>query len=279
MKTLLTVVAALIAIYLLLLAFYALKQRSLIYYPATVSLELARQQAVALGATPWIGPDGQWWGWTREAAGAHPEALPKRALVFHGNAGMALNRGYYAGLLAGFDESGPWSVYVFEYPGYGPRSGEPGEEAFARAADAAVDQLLAEAATPLLILGESLGSGVAAGVAHRRPEAVDALVLVTPFDSLVHVARHHMPWLPAGWLLRDRYDNLDALKAFDKPLVVVTAGRDTIIPPHRAEPLVQQHTGDVLHSTQPQAGHNTMRFAPDHPPWQAVDRFLATTVD
>ncbi|NKI36088.1 alpha/beta hydrolase [Wenzhouxiangella sp. XN79A] len=274
MKTLLAVAAALVAIYLVLVAFHALKQRSLIYYPTTIPLDLARAQAAALGGEPWTGPDGQWWGWTREAAGAHPEASPKRALVFHGNAGMALNRGDYADLLAGFAESGPWSVYVFEYPGYGPRSGEPGEEAFARAADAAVDQLRVEDPAPLLILGESIGSGVAAGVAHRRPEAVDALVLITPFDSLVNLARHHMPYLPAGLLLRDRYDNIEALGGYRKPLAVMTAGQDRIVPVRFADPLLRQHAGPVLHATQSGADHNTLDFDPADPSWHSIDRFL-----
>ena len=277
MKTLLAIAAIVLAIYLLVVAFYAVKQRSLIYYPTTLPMDLAREQARALGGAPWLGAGGEWWGWTLPPA-AGTEGEPRRAVVFHGNAGMALNRGYYADLLAGFSTSGPWRVHVFEYPGYGPRGGNPGEAAFAAAAVKAVDALIEQRPEPLLIIGESIGSGVAAGIARRRPEAVAALLLITPFDSLVDVARHHMPYLPTGLVLKDRYDNVDALKAFDKPLVVVTAGRDTIIPPERAGPLLERHPGPVLHVAQPEAGHNSLDFDPGRSPWPEIDRFIDSTL-
>ncbi len=277
MKTLLAIAATVFAIYVLVVVFYALKQRSLIYYPTTLPLDLAREQAQALDGSPWRGAGGEWWGWTKAIA-AGTNGRPRRAVVFHGNAGMALNRGYYADLLAGFHESGPWRVHVFEYPGYGPRGGEPGEAAFAAAALKAVDALIEQRPEPLLIIGESIGSGVAAGIARRRPEAVAALLLITPFDSLVDVAHHHMPYLPTGLVLKDRYDNVDALKAFARPLVVVTAGQDTIIPPERAVPLLEQHPGPVLHVVQSEAGHNTLHFDPDRSPWPAIDRFIDSSL-
>lgn len=276
MKTILTFAAAIGLVYLLLVAFYALMQRSLIYYPTTVSIEQARQQAEALGGAPWLSNAGHWQGWKIAPGGLATDGKRPRAVVFHGNAGMALHRGYYADLLSGFPASGPWDVYVYEYPGYGPREGTPGQSAFAAAAVEAVDQLLALDPEPLLIIGESLGSGVASELVRRRPDAVTALLLITPFDSMVNVALHHMPFLPAGLLLRDRFDNLDALSGFQKPLVVVTAGRDTIVPATLAEPLLRQHAGPSLHEVQAAAGHNTLHFSPRRSPWPAVDGFLAT---
>jgi pimeloyl-ACP methyl ester carboxylesterase len=279
MKTLLSLVASLVVAYLLLLAFYALKQRSLIYYPSTIDREQAHQQASMLGGEPWLSASGEWIGWFLPVDPGAGGAAPNRAVVFHGNAGMALNRDYYARLLSGFSRSGPWEVYVFEYPAYGPRSGELGEEAFLAAAERAADELLENQSAPLLIIGESIGSGVAAGLASRRPESVAALMLITPFDSLVHLANHHFPYLPAGLVLKDRFDNVQALEGFDRPLVVVTAGRDTIVPANFAEPLLQQHSGPLHHEVQIDAGHNTLSFDPNEPSWRAVDAFLAEAID
>jgi pimeloyl-ACP methyl ester carboxylesterase len=254
---------------------YALLQRSLIYYPMDVPLAQAESQAADLGATPWLDAQGQWQGWVDPPVQPPLAAPAGRALVFHGNAGMALNRRYYAELLAGLNRSGPWDVLIFEYPGYGPRPGAPSEAAFTEAAVQAVDELLERDPRPLLIIGESIGSGVASAVVRDRPAAVAALMLITPFDSLVNVARYHMPYLPARLLLRDRYHNLDALGDYAGPLVVITAGRDTIVPPAFADPLIRQHRGPLLDEVQAEADHNTLHFNPERAPWPAVDAFLS----
>lgn len=276
LKTILTIGAVIGSIYLLFVVLYAVKQRSLIYYPTTVPIEQARQMAAALGGAPWLSSDGRWQGWKIETGAASTDDYRSRALVFHGNAGMALNRSYYAELLSGFETSGPWEVYVFEYPGYGPREGAPGEDAFTAAAVDAVDELLALNPDPVLIIGESIGSGVASELVRQRPDAVTVLLLITPFDSMVNLARHHMPFLPVGLLLRDRYNNREALSGFDKPLIVVTAGQDRIVPAALAEPLLEQHSGPSLHKVQAAAGHNSLHFNPGQSPWSVIDEFLAT---
>ncbi len=275
MKTLLTLVVAIALVYLLLITFYALMQRSLIYYPTVIPPAEAETQAAARGVNSWRSVRGEWLGWTTRGDSITAGEPRARALVFHGNAGMALNRDYYDYLLSGLQRSGPWDVFVFEYPGYGPRQGQPSESEFLTAALEAVDQLLAKSPDPLLIIGESIGSGVASGLVRERPEAVAAVMLITPFDSMVNIARYHMPYLPAGLLLRDRYDNLSALSVYTGPLIVITAGDDTILPASFAEPLLQQHSGPLLHRIQAEAGHNTLHFNPNKPPWPEVDEFLA----
>jgi hypothetical protein len=100
---------------------------------------------------------------------------------------------------------------------------------------------------PVLVIGESLGAGVASAVAPRQQAAVAGLLLITPWDRLDHVAAHHYPWLPVRWMLRDRYDSVEHLKAFDRPVVVVVAERDSIVPPQ---------FGTALHASpgRPEAG-------------------------
>jgi len=275
LKTLLSLALAIAVVYLLVVAFYALMQRSLIYHPATLTETMAHQQARALAGEAWIDSEGRWLGWRVQGGEAGAPGARSRAVVFHGNAGMALNRDYYPELLSGFARSGPWDVFIFEYPGYGPREGEPSEAAFVNAAIQAVDALIEDNPQRLLIIGESIGSGVASGVVRERPDAVAAVMLITPFDSLVRLARHHMPLLPAGLLLRDRYDNLDALSDYRGPLITITAGRDTIVPPAFAAPLTRQHRGPLLDEIQAEAGHNTLHFNPERAPWPAVDAFLS----
>ena len=46
---------------------------------------------------------------------------------------------------------------------------------------------------------------------------------------MAHVASYHYPWLPVRWLLRDRYDSVEHLAGFGRPVVVV-ASQDDIVP-------------------------------------------------
>lgn len=263
-------VGIVILTYLAVVLVYALMQRSFIYHPQTQSLEAALASVERLGGSAWRDAGGKWLGWRHGTPGA-----TRRVLVMHGNAGQAVDRRYYAELFRGLHESGPWEVYVLEYPGFGPRSGKPSEQTLRDAALQAMDQLQAERPGPVLLLGESLGSGVAAHVAAARPNAVAGLLLVTPFASLVAVARNHMPFLPVALLLRDRFDTLKLLSDFDGPMVIVTGSADDIVPEHLALPLKAAHQGKLLHWSQPRAGHNTIDVNPRAEGWREIDAFLA----
>lgn len=250
--------------------FYALLQRSLIYYPQTQGLDTARAAAEQRGGSAWLDTDGNWLGWYRSAPGA-----ARRVLVLHGNAGQALDRQYWTSLFSGLQRSGPWEVYLLEYPGYGPRAGRPTEQTLRHAAQQAMDRLQAQRRQPVLLVGESLGSGVAAHVVAERPDTVAGLLLVTPFSTLVAAARHHLPGLPVSLLMRDRFDTLHLLADFEGPMVMVTGSADRTVPEHLALPLKRAHTGPLLHWSQPGAGHNTLDLNPRSAGWREIDAFLA----
>jgi pimeloyl-ACP methyl ester carboxylesterase len=257
-------------IYLAVVVFYALMQRSFIYFPQTQGLDTAQASVERMGGSAWRDGDGNWLGW-RDTS---PDAA-RRVMVMHGNAGQALDRRYWTELFRGLHDSGPWEVSVLEYPGYGPRAGKPSEQTLRDAALQAMDLLQAERPGPVLLLGESLGSGVAAHLAAARPDTVAGIVLVTPFASLGDVAQHHMPFLPVSLLLRDRFDSLTLLAAFEGPMVIVTGTDDTIVPERFALPLKAAHRGPLLHWSQPGAGHNNIDVNPRAEGWREIDAFLA----
>ena len=75
-----------------------------------------------------------------------------------------------------------------DYPGFGLSTGEPGEKGCRRAADAALAFLHNEYAigsSNVTVIGWSLGSAVAVGLAVRR--RLDGLVLLSPMTSIVGV--------------------------------------------------------------------------------------------
>ena len=243
MKTVVTAALSIAVPVALFLAALYLGQDRLLYFPARAPL-----QAWAVdGLRPWPSVEEPR-GLLREPDGA----VRGTAVVFHGNAGHAGHRGYYADALASLG----WRVVLAEYPGYGPRDGQPGEAALV--ADAAETIALARRrhGAPVLVVGESLGAAVAAGAAARASEHVAGLLLVTPWERLEGVAAHHYPWLPVRWMLRDRYDSAAALARFERPVVVVVAEADDIVPARFGAALHDRLAGPKRVMVIAGAGHN-----------------------
>lgn len=195
------------------------------------------------------------------------------AIVFHGNAGHAGHRQFYA------DELAPLGLRVIlaEYPAYGPRTGALGEESLVADAARTIDLAYRQYGAPVLLIGESLGAGVAAAAAVRRPDEVAGLLLVTPWDSLARVAAHHYPWLPVAWLLRDRYESADHLRAFRHPVMVALAEQDSIVPARFGGALYDALSAPRRLALIPGAEHNDWIDRVDAGWWrQAIDFLLGT---
>jgi uncharacterized protein len=170
-------------------------------------------------------------------------------LMLHGNAGQAEHRDYILSLLSSTD-----SLYVLEYPGFGLRPGKPSRESLNAAALEAYNHLRTQnPGTPIGVIGESIGSGPACELA-RAPTPPDKIVLLTPFDTLANAAASHFPFLPVRLLLRDRWDNVAALRGYRGPVEIVGASRDEVIPIALAKALADQHPGAIFHTVS--GGHN-----------------------
>ena len=247
---------------------FAALQRQLIYYPQVEPEESLLRAASGLGLLEWRDRAGELVGWHSRASGDDAN----RVVVFHGNAGYALHRDYYvAGFLA---QAQPWEVYLFEYPGYGARPGEPSESAIKSAAGRAVESLLGDDARPLYLVGESLGSGVATYLASIFPERIGGLLLVTPFTRLSDVAAHHYSFLPVRSLLSEQYDSLEALGHYTGPVAFLLAGSDEIIPTALGQQLYEAYPGPKWLRVEPGAGHNTLSFHTRAGWWREVSDFL-----
>lgn len=258
--------------YLLFCVMLALLQRFLIYHPFRETEPALLERARVTGCAPWRDASGAIIGWKSTGRTGPPPT--HRLVVFHGNAGYALHRQQYFdgfGALAGGDT---WEVLIFEYPGYGARPGKISEASFIEAGAQALDALAAEDSRPIFLLGESLGSGLACTLAHRNPQRVAGLFLVTPFASLGGVASHHYPFLPVRLLLRDRWDNGLALRDYRGPLAMLVAGEDEVVTTTQGELLFGLYAGPKRLWTQPGASHNTVDFSPGAGWWREVSDFL-----
>lgn len=181
---------------------------------------------------------------------ARPVRSPKNVwLMLHGNGGQASDRAY---ALPSFSRDD--AVYFLEYPGYGQRPGSPSRESIDLAARQAY-RLLREkyTATPVCVVGESLGSGPASALATVQPPP-DKIVLVAPFDKLHRVGQYHYPFLPVRLLIPDNWDNIKSLKGYRGRLEIFGITRDDIIPVKFARSLADSRPGTVFHEID--GGHN-----------------------
>jgi uncharacterized protein len=150
-------------------------------------------------------------------------------------------------------------VYAVEYPGYGPMSdGAPTESSLYAAAATALDHLREKLAVPAVqtvLVGQSLGSGVAAEMARRGYGA--RLVLISPYTSMVDMALLVAPFLPARLLVRDRYDTRAKAPALTLPALVVHGSEDEVIPVAMGRRIAELLPNARLQLV-PGAGHNDL---------------------
>jgi pimeloyl-ACP methyl ester carboxylesterase len=215
----------LLASYLLLLLAMFVLQRQMIYLPERYSSEGQAEWMRRIGLQPWPSVANM-----RGMIGDSPVSGAKGTiLVFHGNAGAAVHRTYYLDALQRLG----YRIILAEYPGYGARSGVPSETVLIEDGIAAAKLAAEQFPGPLFLCGESLGSGVVSGVVASRQIPIKGLLLIAPFDSLSGVAQHHYWYVPARWLVRDKFDNLENLRAYRGNVAVMMAGQDEVIPNQR----------------------------------------------
>jgi pimeloyl-ACP methyl ester carboxylesterase len=240
-----------------------LAQRRLLYFPARQDLAAAGRAARALGLEPWP-PGGAFQGWRARTAGARGTLL-----VFHGNAGTALDRAYFAAAFAGASPGLPLDVLLVEYPGYGPRPGTPSQQTILAAAREAIAACRAEGGGAILLAGESLGSAVAALAAAEAPGEVAGLLLVTPLASVPAVGRRHYPFLPAAFF-RDPWRADLALPRYGGPVAFLVAGADEVTFADLGEALHAAYPGPKRLWVERGAGHNALDWSPRQPRWREM---------
>jgi pimeloyl-ACP methyl ester carboxylesterase len=250
-------VLSLLAIaYLLVVLAVLIFQRRLIYLPTKIPADVIESVAAEHGFAPWKNPAGSIIGWKMAASGSATGSV----LIVHGNAGCALSRDYIARPI---HEAAAMDVYVLEYPGYGARPGSPTKASLIAAAEAAFQLLPTN--SPRYIVSESIGAGVAAELAKRHPSEIAGLALLVPYDNLASVAQKKMPFLPAYFLLFDRFNPAECLKSYHGPVKFAIAGKDEIIGAAAGRRLYDGYAGPKEKQEFPQAGHNDIAAQP--PEW------------
>jgi len=154
------------------------------------------------------------------------------------------------------------AVYLVHYRGYGGNRGVPSEKLLV--ADAlAIYDAIAPRYRRVVVMGRSLGSGVATALATARP--VEKVILVTPYDSIAKVAADHYGWAPVRWLVKDSFDSVRRMKDVRAPVLALIAGRDDVILQPRSDALVAAIPSTLRHvKVFPYANHNDINLQPGY---------------
>ncbi|HKG74901.1 MAG TPA: hypothetical protein VKA79_11715 [Aestuariivirgaceae bacterium] len=155
-----------------------------------------------------------------------------------------------------------YEVAVFHYRGYAPSEGKPSAASLLHDALAVHDGLSDFApGVPVITIGISIGCGPAMHLArHRR---LSGVILVTPFDSLAALARHHYWWAPVRLLLRHRMEIAADAGEVDEPVAIIAAEGDSVVPVERTEALRSKIKRLVFYRAIAHADHNDLYDRPE----------------
>ena len=216
-----------------------LKQRSFQYFPTPRRL----------GPTQMAGQFKS--GDTLLQLTVRPHVGPGAVLYFGGN-GEDVSSSVDP-LIAAFPDR---EIVMLHYRGYGGSAGTPTEADIAADAAGLFDRVHAEH-PDVIVIGRSLGTGVAARLASTRPVA--RLVLVTPYDSLVAIAQRQFWFAPVSWLLLDKYESWRYVPGIKAPVLILRAELDETIPAASTKQLAARFpAGQAQLVVVPGASHNTI---------------------
>jgi abhydrolase domain-containing protein 17 len=164
-------------------------------------------------------------------------------------------------------ESG-FSIFTYDYHGYGTSQGIPSEGNTYKDIDAAYEYLtvkLGISPSHIISFGHSVGGGPAVDLAYRRPLA--GLILENTFTTAFRVLTR-IPILPF-----DKFRNIEKIKKVKCPILIVHGKEDQIIPVWHGEKLYESANEPKQMRIIEEAGHNNIMMVGGKPYKEAIKEF------
>lgn len=229
MNSFLRAISIFILFYMALLGIMYLFQRKLLYLPLKVRPSLGYLSGVYAEVQTQTKDKLTLTNWYAKQARAH-------IVVLHGNAGNIEGRAYKFKFLV--DQG--YSVLLVSYRGYGDNPGQPTETDLISDSSLVLEWLLKKegiSAREVVLLGESLGSGVSVALATQYP--VKGLIFDGAYSSITEVAQSVYPLIPVRWLLKDTWDSKSRIQKVQAPILFIHSKKDSVIPFRFARRLFQ----------------------------------------
>jgi len=159
-----------------------------------------------------------------------PAVDSERYVLFcHGNGENVAMAGGYVARLMGHTLNA--NVFVFDYRGYGKSEGSPTEKGVLEDTHAAMNWLCQRfeiEPTDVIVDGFSIGGGAATDVATSL--GCRGLILQRTFSSMPDVAASRFPFLPARFLMQNRFESAKKISTYQGPLLQSHGERDGVVP-------------------------------------------------
>ncbi len=230
---------------------FGCSQRAFLYFPSNEIIDISNHNDTGLKEVELTTSDGLVLkSWFKEPN------TPKgfTILIFHGNAGHI---GDMVEKFKRFIDAG-YGLLFLEYRGYGGNPGRPSEKGLYSDANAALNFLSKQHifSDKIILYGESLGCGIAAKLSSENTFA--ATILEAPYTSIADVAQRHYWFLPAKWLVLDRYKILEIINNIKSPLMVVHGEQDNVISIEFGKKVFEAAPEPKEALFIPNAGHNNL---------------------
>jgi pimeloyl-ACP methyl ester carboxylesterase len=174
-------------------------------------------------------------------------------VLYHGNAGSACDRAFYADII----EAEGYGYVLVEYAGYSNDPRQTTHELVKQDVQHVVAYLGTLDAARIVVVGESIGSGPASY--HTSLLAPDALVLITPFTTLPDIAKNRFWFYPTRLLADNPFDNGALLQEYKGPVTIIHGENDSIVPQKLGRTLYENlSTTQKEFVSVPNEGHNSM---------------------
>lgn len=197
-----------------------------------------------------------------EPSGLGGKDIVPNLIFFHGN---ITDVGAMRVLARRIVEQYPIRIWLLEYRGYGPYPG-PREDPsnLLRNADLLLNRIKEMfPSNPVVIAGQSIGTGPAAQLAAANSDRIWGLILISPFTSIRDLSNFMIQntvgnWAAffSDWLVPDYFPTQRILVGFSKPLVLIHGAEDTIIPIRSSEILASLNSDNTYFFKYPNRGHN-----------------------
>jgi len=237
-------IAVAIGLYTAFVGGLYLVQRELIYLPSGPMSTPAESGVPEMRPIRLTTADGlTLTSWYRPAETGQPTMV-----YFQGNGGNMAGRAFKVRpyLDAGF------GMLLVGYRGYGENPGKPSEQGLYADGRAQFKFLEGQGVRPQswVAYGESLGAGVAVQLAMEQARSfpIGAIILEAPFASLGDVAAVHYPFVPARFLIKDRFESIAKIAMVKAPVFIVNGVNDGVIPSGQGQQLFEA-------ALEPKEGH------------------------
>lgn len=200
-----------------------------------------------------------------------PNEKAKYVILFsHGN---ATDIGYSMPLFQMFHQWG-FSVFAYDYHGYGTSQGFPTESNAYKDVDAAYDYLtkvLQINPDRIIAYGQSVGAALAIDLASRREVA--GVIAQSPFVTAFRVLTY-IPLFPF-----DKFNNLKKIWRISCPILVIHGTRDSVIPFWHGRRVYKQANPPKYYYWVEGAGHNDLFFVAGKRYFEVLDEFITNLIE